>query len=168
MKRYGISTWIANSLYTNEAVDRLSASGFREVEISGSGSGLLEEWENDPADVCQKLESVDIRVLSIHSPVAGRRLDDADKAVRQASIAANLDYFGKMADSGIEEIVIHPNGSGDFSTQEKRDMKRSLSIESLEMLAEHAGRMGVRMAVENLGSDRPGSAMAGLLVQYLR
>ena len=86
MKRYGISTWIANSLYTNEAVDRLSASGFREVEISGSGSGLLEEWENDPADVCQKLESVDIRVLSIHSPVAGRRLDDADKAVRQASI----------------------------------------------------------------------------------
>lgn len=163
MKRYGISSWIVNDLPADEAIQALAAPGFRKIEISGSGSPLLQEWEDDPVIACQKLKSAGISVLSIHCPVAGRRLDDTDEATRQESIAANVVYFDKMRSSGIPEIVIHPTGSGDYSTHEKHIESRTRSVESLKALAKHAKQMGVRMAVENLGSRRPGSTLADLL-----
>ena len=162
-KRYGISSWIVGNLTANEAIERMAASGFKTVELSGAGPGLLQAWEDDPADVCRKLGSVDVHVPSIHSPTAGRYLDHADEAARRASVAANLVYMDKMRSCGIREIVIHPIGAGDFSTQEKSAESRTRSVESLKALAEYAGRMGIRLAVENLGSGMPGSTSASLL-----
>lgn len=160
---YGISSWIVNSLSAEESIEKLANSGFKYIEISGSGSGLLKEWEDDPVGVCQRLKAVDIRVLSIHCPVAGRSLDHADESARRSSVEANLAYFAKMKDCGIREIVIHLIGAGDYSTPEKYAESRARSDESLRTLARYAGQIGVRMAVENLGSNRPGSSMTDLL-----
>lgn len=163
MKHYGISSWIANNLSADEAVEKLAASGFKEIEISGSGSSLLNEWEDDPVGVCQRLKAIGIHVLSIHCPVAGRSLDHTDRITRQASIDANIEYFNKMEKCGIKEIVIHPMGGGDYSTPEKHAKSRACSAGSLGILAEHAGQTGIRMAVENLVKNRPGSTTADLL-----
>ena len=163
MKRYGISSWIANNLPVDEAIQALAAPGFEKIEISGSGSPLLQLWEDNPVSACQKLKSAGLSILSIHGPIAGRRLDHADEATRQESIAANLEYFDKMRNCGIPEIVIHPIGSGDYSTQEKHIESRTRSLNSLKVLAEHAEQMGVRMAVENLSGNRPGSTLADML-----
>ncbi len=163
MKSYGISSWIVNALTMDEAIKGIADLRFTEVELSGTGSGLLKAWEDDPIHTCQKLSSVDIQVPSIHGPIAGRRLDHADEVARQASIAANFVYFDKMKNSGVPEIVIHPTGAGDFSTQEKSAESRARSVESLKSLAERAGQMGLRLAVENLGIGRPGSSLSDLL-----
>ncbi len=163
MKSYGISGWIVSALTTDEAIEGIKCSDFNELELSGTGSGLLKAWEDGPVATCQKLSSVDIQVPSIHGPTAGRRLDHADEVARQASIAANFVYFDKMKSSGIPEIVIHPTGAGDFSTQEKSAESRARSVESLKSLAERAGQMGLRLAVENLGRGRPGSTLSDLL-----
>lgn len=163
MRIYGISSWIVNSLSADESVEKLANSGFKYIEISGSGSGLLKEWEDDPVGVCQKLKAADIHVLSIHCPVAGRFLDHADEAARRSSVEANLAYFSKMKECGIREIVIHLIGAGNYSTPERYAESRTRCDESLRTLARYAGQIGVRMAVENLGSNRPGSSMADLL-----
>lgn len=162
-KRYGISSWIASILSADEAIEKIAAAGFREIELSGSGSGLLHAWEDDPICVCQKLTSKDIVVKAIHCPVAGRSIDDADEATRQASVAANLVYFDKMRSCRIKGIIIHPFGSGDYSTQVKKIVCRAQSLKSLRAMAEMAGEMGVRIAVENLAKGRPGSNVADLL-----
>ena len=74
MKHYGISSWIVNDLPADEAIQKLAAPGFRKIEISGSGSPLLQKWEDEPVSACQKLKSAGMSVLSVHCPVAGRRL----------------------------------------------------------------------------------------------
>jgi len=163
VKRYGISGWIVNDLPADEAIQILVASGFKKLEISGSGSGLLQAWEDDPVRTCQKLKSVGMDVLSVHCPIAGRRLDDINEATRQESVAANVVYFDKMRSCGIPEIVIHPVGAGDYSTQKKHAESRNQSVKSLKALAEHAEQIGVRMAVENLSGNRPGSTLADIL-----
>jgi sugar phosphate isomerase/epimerase len=106
---------------------------------------------------------MDMQAISIHSPVAGRYLDHAEKSTRLASIAANFACFDRMKNCGIQEIVIHPIGAGDFSTQEAKTESRTRAVWSLGILAERAGQMGIRLAVENLLADSPGFTMTGLL-----
>lgn len=164
MKHYGISSWIAAKLPAEDALNRLIESGFTQVELSADKSALVKAWEREPVAIRQKLASAGIDVPSVHSPEPGRFLDVEDEAARQASIAANLQYFDWMSACGVEEIVIHPISSADVSTPDKRAACEARIRHSLATLAERADRIGVRLAVENLpGVGRPGSTMAILL-----
>ena len=164
MPDYAISTWIVDALPLDEAIAVIADAGFRAVEISGGTSPLLLGWEADPVGVRQKLDAAGVDVPSVHCPRAGRVLDAEDAAERQASVAANVQYFEWMRDCGIPEIVIHPTSGVDVSTDAKRAAARERSLESLKALAGPAADMGVSMAVENLGRDgRPGSFMADLV-----
>ena len=164
MKQYAISTWIVEELDAEDAISLLTAAGFREAEISGGASPLLMAWEADPIATTRRLEAAGIAVRSIHCPRAGRHIDVEDDAARQASVAANVDYFRRMKACGVPEIVIHPTSSIDVSTEAQRDAARTRSRDSLERLAAHGAAIGVRMAVENLGREgRPGCCMADLI-----
>ena len=164
MIRYAVSTWIAEHLPTEQAIEVLADGGFQSVELSGGVSALVAAWEKDPVGVRHRLSAVGIDVPSIHCPRAGRFLDVADDDERRASIAANVDYFHWMQACGIPEIVIHPTSSVDVTTPQKRQACWQRIMESLRVLAGESDRIGVRMAVENLGRDeRPGSTMADLL-----
>lgn len=163
MNHYGISSWIVTHISADKAIEELAATGFKEIELSGTQSGLLKEWEDAPVNTFQKLASVGIDVPSIHCPIAGRRLDDPDDDIRFASINANITYLNKMKNCGIREIVIHPIGSGDYSTPENQAESRRNSLESIRELARYAGSLGVRMAVENLAPNKPGHNVADLL-----
>ena len=164
MMQYAISTWIVEAEPADEAIRLLADAGFRKAELSGGVSPLLQAWEEDPVGVRRKLDMVGIDVPSVHCPRAGRLLDVADGAEREASASANVEYFEWMKECGIPEIVIHPTSSAGMSTDEERSAVRARSVESLKTLAESAGQLGIRLAVENLGTaDRPGSSMADLL-----
>ena len=65
MKNYAISSWIVNNIPVDEAVEELAVSGFSKIEISGSESGLVKAWEDNPVSICDKLnipfEQLDLR-----------------------------------------------------------------------------------------------------------
>jgi len=164
MADYGISTWLVQDYSPEEAAARLRANGFEQVEISGADKGLVPAWEHDAPGVVGVFRDFGLDTRSIHCPAAGRKLDSPDGDVRKAAIAANIDYFRKMRRSGVPEIVIHPTGAALYSDVAATAAARKHARESLAILAEHADREGVRMAVENLGRPpRPGSTVAGLL-----
>ena len=165
MADYALSTWIVAKLPAQQALVTLAPAGFREVEISADRSPLGQAWEQDPRGVCESLAQAGMTTRSIHSPEAGRHLDVAAEAGRRASIEANVAYFPRMVDSGIPDIVIHATSSGGTSDREQWPAAQARAAESIAVLAELAAEAGVRLAVENIGTDplRPGASIASLL-----
>jgi len=86
----------------------------------------------------------------VHSPVPGRFLDVPDETEREASVAANLRYFELMRACGVAEIVIHPISAYLYGSEEEVQAARSRIADSLGRLADRAGEVGLRLAVENL------------------
>lgn len=164
MAKYGISTWLVQGYAPQKAVSLLADAGFHHVEISGANEEFVPAWEEDPVGVSRLLRGAGLEAVSVHGPIAGRRLDAPDAAVRKAAIAANVAYFDLMRMNGIPEIVIHPNGGADTSNPAACAAAGKHARESLEVLADRARRAGVRMAVENLGRPpTPGSSISRLL-----
>jgi sugar phosphate isomerase/epimerase len=165
MQRYAISSWICTSLPAERAIQELASVGFADVELSADASPLVKAWESDPVGTVQQLQLSGITVPSIHTPGAGRHLDDPDDETRRSAIAANVKYFSGMRQSEIREIVIHPTSPVDISTEQKRAACEQRARASLEVLAQQAITTDIRLAVENLGTDpgRPCATMASLL-----
>ena len=164
MAQYGISTWLVQGYSPEEAVDLLANAGFQCVEVSGADDGFVPAWEKDPVGVTGRLRKAGVEPLSVHGPIAGRRLDAPDSTVRNAAVAANIAYLKMMRLCGIPEIVIHPTGAADMSTPAARAAAEEHARESLKALADPAGREGIRMAVENIGRPPvPGSSISRLL-----
>lgn len=165
MASYGISSWIVRDLPVDEAIARLADSGFTATELSADQSTLVQAWEREPEAVCEQLAARDLSVPSVHSPQPGRLLDAVDETVRQASILANVEYLRRMSMCGIAELVVHPTGAPRPATERGRPGDLSRAADSLHCLAEHAGKLGLRLAVENIGFDRcrPDATMAALL-----
>lgn len=164
MSVYAISSWLVENVPTHEAVRMLAEAGFTRVELSADRAPLVIDWEADPEAVCAGLAEAGITVPSVHTPELGRFLDVPDEQERAASIRENLRYFGLMRASGIPEIIIHPISGTAGSDAEAWAAVPGRARRSLQALAQAAGDLGIRMAVENLGGGgRPGSTMASVL-----
>ncbi len=162
MSDYAISTWTAESAGAEEAIELLAAAGFELAELSGGVSPLMEAWRRDPCGVVDALKNAGLELESAHSPRPGRLLDAADPETRRASLQANAEFCRHMAASGVELLVVHPTGAGP-DPGESFDAWRGRAIDSLAELADEADRWGVRLAVENIGRDAPGSRMDDLI-----
>ena len=150
MATYGISSWVTLRIKPDDAIAMMTAAGFREVELSAAKSLVVQAWERDPEAIMSKLRDVSMNVRTIHCPDIGRSLDSLDPVARQASIDANVVYFDLARRSGAEAIVIHPTGKPIDSLDDTREARKARAVESLKVLADHAGLAGVGMAVENL------------------
>jgi len=161
---YAISTWLVGRIPTDEAITLMAGNGFTQTELSADWAPIVMDWEQDPESVCGKLAAAGISVPSVHSPEAGRRLDLLDDEARMASVQDNIRYFGLMKACGIPEIIIHPISGAAGKDDEAWAKVPGKTRESLKVLADAAGELGLRLAVENLGGGgRPGSTMASVL-----
>jgi len=164
MPIYAVSTWLIGRVSRPDSIRILNECGFTRVELSADYAALVIDWESDPESLCATLAEAGISVPSVHTPEPGRFLDVPDEAQRLASVEENLRYFRLMRASGVPDIIIHPISGYAGSDDEAWAKVPAQATESLKALAEEAGEMGVRMAVENLGGGgRPGSTMASVL-----
>jgi len=163
MATYAISTWLVGRVPADEAVRLMADAGFTQTELSADWAPIVIAWEQDPVGVCARLAAAGMSVPSVHSPELGRRLDLPDADERLASVQENLRYFGLMQACGIPEIIIHPVSGAAGQDDAAWKAVPARSRESLRVLADAAGAAGIRLAVENLGSARPGATMASLL-----
>lgn len=163
MDNFAISTWILRDVPLEQAMTLLGESDFDIIELSGTGSALLVAWEQDCVGAMRRFESAGISVPSIHCTTQGRRgLDFTDQAARQACIALNAQCFERMKESGIPEMVLHAGGEDAAEVGEDPE-RRKFARDSLQRLADLAGDMGLRIAVENAQKTAgPTASMARL------
>ena len=164
MPEYVLSTWIVAKVPADEAIDHLAGSGFRMLELSADEAPFVKAWEADPVGVAETLAARGLTVASVHCPDPGRFLDLADEQARLGSIADDVQYMEWMQASGIPELVLHPTSRFSETSEAACREIRDLSVDSLKRLADHAGRLGIRLAVENLGKPpTPASTIASIL-----
>ena len=106
-----------------------------------------------------------ITLGQVHSPMATLREDTdlpdgmidfaaADAEQLEYDLAANeklLDLCGAM---GIAVMVVHPGGCCGWSDEDEYRRIRDVNAGALERLAKAARRMGVKIAIENMGANR--------------
>lgn len=94
--------------------------------------------------------------LSIHAPYTGRTTDIAslDEDERAAAVALMIRSIQFAARINATKVTIHP-GYHPRDRQPRSAEQFAQITRSMATLAEHAHRHGIRLCVENTGTDRP-------------
>jgi sugar phosphate isomerase/epimerase len=163
--RYGIASCLNGSLTRAELFAAVAEAGFKHVELS-SDRGHLEDWVSHPEATRRELEKNGLQALSVHTPEAGWKSNAPDEQVRRASVDAAASCFEPARIVGAGVIIIHPTTSDFEYKAGNLEGHRSRARRSLGELAERAGRLGLRLAAENLparGTCRPGVRIGEVL-----
>ena len=162
---YGISLAIGWGVTLEEALEKIAAAGFREVELPCAKLADGAYWD-DPARWRRAIRGAGMTVRVAHSPDTGWNNGTSDEATRLASIEVAASSFAAAAEVGAGIIICHPNSSSQTFTPEDYDACRARSVRSFEALSRRAAKAGLKMAVENMparGLPRPGVRVAELL-----
>ncbi len=163
--QYGVSTCINAGLGRADLFGEIAAAGFRSVELFVDPAGP-ESWTHDPEAMRRDLEAAGLRAVSLHTPSSGWKNNHPDEEVRRASLEAAAACFGPAGEVGVGVVVVHPTSSDTPLTDEEFAANRRRARESVSELAGRAGKLGLKLAVENLparGKPRPGARVAELL-----
>jgi len=165
MATYVLATSVVGNLGRAEALAKIAAAGFREVELGGT-RGRLDDWPANPAQMRRDLEAHGLMARSVHTPVVGWDIAASDDDRRKAAIEATVACFGQSAEVGAKMVVCHPNGKADPFTRETFEASWARTLDSLAVLTERAHQAGVKIALENLpayGQPRPGMTIGEVL-----
>ncbi|MEA1996953.1 MAG: sugar phosphate isomerase/epimerase [Gemmatimonadota bacterium] len=138
-----------------EALERIAAGGFRNVEIWGNLKHLDPRSETEDvkevAETCRRLE---LRVVSIHAPFTLQGVSSPpDERMRtwEALVSESMEQAGFL---GARLLVVHPVTAGaDESLADYREIVKRTG-DSLVKLADMAGKKEMRLAVENMPGHR--------------
>jgi len=165
---YCVSTSIVWPRGRVESLEALAAGGFYELEIGGD-PGKLDNWIEDPAGMRRQMADLGLRARVLHLASEAWDIAHPDDAARREIMDLALRGLRDAAGVGAEVVICHPNGpSADYSIYTPADAAPSMARtrESMEILAEEAARLGLRLALENLPlrhTARPGGQMADIL-----
>ena len=165
---YSMSTCVAGRRPRQEALVALAAAGFRALELVGN-PGHLDGWTDDPAGLRRDLERLDLAPRSVHLDSAAWDVANPDAEIRERAVQAGLRSLHESAEVGAELVICHPNGRDPhYAVYAPADIAASQARTrgALARLAEKAGRLGLRLALENLPSrntHRPATTMAEVL-----
>jgi sugar phosphate isomerase/epimerase len=164
---YAVSTALVAALPLEEALALIGEASFREVEISGD-----EAWLFDLPRLQAVLDANSLTARSLHTPPAGWDNASPDEALLRASLAVGHSAIEHAAALGAEIVICHGNKPSESSmpgasfTADTFAASYARSRASLEELAEHAARVGVKLALENLparGAPRPTARMSEVI-----
>ncbi len=163
--RYGISSCLDTEASRAALLETVAQAGFRRLELLAEPD-CLDGWVQDPQALRRDLTRFGFRAVTVHSPKAGWQNNAPNEAVRRASVQATAACFEPARAIGAELMIIHPT-SGDVTyTRSESAAHRARAMRSLAELAEHAARVGLRLAAENLparGAARPGVRVEDIL-----
>jgi len=148
--RYGLSTWFYVDRSLEEALVRIAEAGFRQVELWADQAHLDPRKSPDIGAIKGLLRDLDLRVYSVHLPFSGMELGSPDGALKDTWLrlaGAALEYCAQL---GGQIAVVHVSGGRCLLDEERRKESVRLSIAFVQELSLIAGRLGVRLALENL------------------
>lgn len=164
---YAVSAALVGDLPLEQAMAMIAQAGFREIELSGNDA-----WLSDPPRLQAVLDANGLVARSLHTPPAGWDNAAPDESDRLASLAIGHKAIEQAAQLGVEMVICHANRPSEASlpgasfSAETFVASYARSRASLEELAEHAARLGVKLALENLparGTLRPTARMSDVI-----
>lgn len=156
--RFGVST----HLYHDARLDRdhlveIAAHGFEAVEIFATRTHVDYHDAAAVTELGSHLRDAGLAAHSVHGPIteglngtvwgASYSLATADEAARATAVAETLAAMRAAAALEAAFVVLHL-GVPLAQQPDGRDNRRDAALRSLEMLAESAGPLGVRLALE--------------------
>ncbi|MDI9633016.1 MAG: sugar phosphate isomerase/epimerase family protein [Methanolinea sp.] len=141
MRRIGCSTWCCLDRPLPEAFGLI-------VELTDTVE-IFADAAHDILDYGECLSPCRGISLSVHAPTADINLASTREPVRMASVALVSAVCERAGDLGASAVVVHP-GISPWPGQE--EVSRSALSRSLDDLARVQEEVGVRVAVENMGS----------------
>ena len=138
----------------DEALERIAAGGFRNVEIWGNIKHLDPRNEAEDAGELEALcRRLGLRVTSIHAPFTLDYIEEPEQQMCawEQLVCKSMDQAGIL---GAWQMVVHPVTAGiDDSIQAYREIA-GRTEESLVRLADIAEERGIRLAIENMPAYR--------------
>ena len=160
----GISTVAYKSFDVFEALRRIKAVGFDEVEICETHLDPRVSSIEEVRRVKAELGEIGLRLHSLHAPFADVDLADKDSFKRDVSLRLMMKSLDYCVELECPIMVLHANSSESLKYLTREAMKRN-TIDSVKTLADYAGDLDVKIALENLleyGANRFGSTVADL------
>ena len=124
---------------------RLARFGYESIEISG------EPEQYKAQDVKPLLDQYGLRCWgSVTLMLGDRNLVAADEAARRASVQYTKDCISLVGELGGQEMTIVPATVGKIVPDARPEQEWGWAVEGLKDIYEHAGPLGVRLAIEPL------------------
>ena len=130
---------------------------------------ILPHWRKfpDPNPLRREVEDAGFSIHSAHGCWGGQAIDarrvdlgNTHEETRRRSVDDIRRCIDWLSDAGGRHLVVHPGGLSDFDETPRR---RSILLESLASLADHASGDGLVICVENMPPGvHPGSRMKDL------
>lgn len=102
-------------------------------------------------EISELSKKYSVNLWSFHLPFypfETNNISSLDENVKKNTIEYLEGFIKKGADIGIDKFIIHPSGEPNLDSERQEKMKRSM--ESLDILAEIAHKVGAIIAVEDL------------------
>jgi len=148
LRRYGWAAWKGHLDRWRELVAEARASGFDYVELSLDYPLVFQE--DKLGEAVEELKRIGLGV-SFHAPWRGIDLASPWEGIRAASVELVKRSIDLASKYGAEYVVYHVTTSEKL-TPDVREAVMEAGRRSVEEVTEYAKRLGVRAAVENVGT----------------
>lgn len=140
-------TGVSTKTFTPENFDRYREGNIQYMEVSPDRKYL---FEVDYELIKRESERTGVKIWSYHLPFSNNEynISHPDQAVRDYTIKLHCELIEKAAYIGAKIAVIHP--SSEPIVEELRPEYMERSKKALKLLADHAEKHGITIAVENL------------------
>ena len=137
-----------------ETLEALAKAGIHQIELS---SGNIDpfysvlDFPHRAREIVKEAALHGVTVSSIHLPFAPfSEIDPAskDEDVRAYAVRIQTELLKAAGEAGIGLAIIHP--SGEPYTEEERQERLALAIDTIGQIARVAGEAGVTLCLENL------------------
>ena len=163
MYKIGLST--NGKKITEELFCRYERAGIEAMELSLDPQ-LYDYHTIDYKKLKEAAEAHKVELWSLHlpfRPIEKVDISAPDTKERRNAVSYHKEIIKKAADTGIKTFVIHCNSGEPVEEGKIREARINAAKESLDELAELAGREGAQIAVENLPRTCIGRSSGELL-----
>ncbi len=134
-----------------ETFEKYAKAGLKYVELSFGMKDYYERIDlvNRAADYRRICYQTGLDIRSIHLPFSGQiDISNPDREMRDYTMAKDMELMTAAQIAGARIAVVHP--SSEPIADDARESRLALCIENLGILNDHAKKLGMRLAVENL------------------
>lgn len=149
-----ISTWVYFWQPLEQVLRKIADTGYTNVEIWGDKTHLDPRISPDIPLLKDLLNSLHLKVHSLHAPFSGIDIASLDERKRQSSlelIKKTVEYCSKIEG---EIVIIHPCSTEIPGDAQGYSIVKNKTEDSLFSLTTFAEKLGIRLAVENSGNTR--------------